>query len=194
MSDTAHPDSVPLRASPHAIPELARLIRARNELEQAITAIVNRPASIGHLGEFVAAAVFDIALEHSAITKAIDGFFRSGPLAGKSVNVKWYAGFEGILDITPACLPDTYLVLAGPRPAAMTSHGRTRPWLIERVFLFDATTLTNALRARGVKIGVATSVATALWTDAEVYPRANNLALAVSQAERELLGLFGRTC
>jgi hypothetical protein len=64
---------------------------------------------------------------------------------------------------------------------------------VERVFLFDAATLTNALRVRGVKIGVATSVATALWNDAEVYPRANNMALAVSQAQQELLGLFRRT-
>jgi hypothetical protein len=193
MSDLDFSDPPSPIATPHTLSELAHLIRARNELEQAITAIVHRPASIGHLGEFIAAAVFDIVLEQSAVAKAIDGFFRTGPLAGKSVNVKWYAAFEGELDITPSSLPDTYLVLAGPRPAAMTSRGRTRPWLIERAFLFDAVALTIALHARGVRIGDATSVAHALWHDGELYPRANNPALAVSPAQRELLGLFGRT-
>jgi hypothetical protein len=34
----------------------------------------------GHLGEWIAAQVFDIALEASAVAVGIDGRFRSGPL------------------------------------------------------------------------------------------------------------------
>ena len=41
----------------------------------------------GHLGEWIAAQVFDIELERSAY---IGGQFRTGPLQGQTVNMKWY--------------------------------------------------------------------------------------------------------
>jgi hypothetical protein len=44
----------------------------------------------GHLGEWIASQVFDIALEVSAVAEGIDGVFRSGALEGSMVNVKWY--------------------------------------------------------------------------------------------------------
>jgi hypothetical protein len=44
----------------------------------------------GHLGEWIASQIFDIQLEASAVTAAVDGRFRGGPLAGRSANVKWY--------------------------------------------------------------------------------------------------------
>jgi len=46
--------------------ELATLLAERNRTEQAITAIINRPAALGHIGEFIASSIFDIALEKSA--------------------------------------------------------------------------------------------------------------------------------
>src|SRR5436190_16511565 len=71
--------------------QLAELIRRRNALGKDITQIIGRPSLIGHLGEYIAARVFDITLEESAINKGFDGRFCKGPLVGKSVNVKWYA-------------------------------------------------------------------------------------------------------
>lgn len=38
----------------------------------------------GHLGEWLAAAVFDVQLEQSATAPGIDGVFRAGPLAGST--------------------------------------------------------------------------------------------------------------
>ena len=70
---------------------LANLIRARNANEIAMTRIIDRPALIGHVGEFIASLIFDIKLEKSAPHPGSDGRFQSGPLRGKSVNIKMYA-------------------------------------------------------------------------------------------------------
>jgi len=73
---------------------LADLLRRRNELDADIALLIGRPATQGHIGEFIAAKVFGIELEAGATHKASDGRFASGPLAGKSVDVKflWEAG------------------------------------------------------------------------------------------------------
>ena len=71
--------------------ELASLIKARNVLENSIAGIIGRPAHPGHIGEFVASRIFDIELPESAVNRGCDGHFRTGLLAGKSVNVKKYS-------------------------------------------------------------------------------------------------------
>lgn len=86
--------------------ELAELLRKRNEIDSAISSVIGRPAMSGHLGEFIAARIFDIHLAESATNKGTDGQFKNGPLAGKSVNIKLYGKQEGLLDINPAALPD----------------------------------------------------------------------------------------
>ena len=93
---------------------LADLICERNANEVAITGIVGRPAQLGHIGEYIASRIFDIELKQDATHRGSDGHFRSGQLAGKSVDVKFYAKREGVLDIKRKHLPDYYLVLAGP--------------------------------------------------------------------------------
>ncbi len=169
---------------------LAELIREKNVVDRMIASIVGRPALVGHVGEYVAAEVFDISLERSASRKSIDGHFRDGPLAGCTVNIKWYAKLEGLLDITPDSLPDYYLVLTGPKSGALSSRGTSRPWVIESVFLFRADALAASLRTRGVKIGIATSVTWQTWGGAEVYPTRRNMALVLSEAQRAQLALF----
>jgi len=170
--------------------ELAELIRQRNALGKEITRIIGRPGQIGHLGEFIAARVFDIALETSAVNKGFDGRFRSGPLAGKSVNIKWYAKKEGLLDIRVDAVPDFYLVLTGPPTKVLHSRGEDRPWLIDSAFLFDAVPLVESLRLRELKLGVATSVRNALWAAAEVFPNARNEKLPLSPDQCAMLSLF----
>ena len=49
---------------------LAALIRARNAIEIPITQIIGRPSQLGHIGEFIASRIFDIALEESAVHPA----------------------------------------------------------------------------------------------------------------------------
>jgi hypothetical protein len=169
---------------------LAKAIRARNAVEEEITAIIGRPAQLGHVGEYIAAHVFGIALEHSATHKGSDGRFTCGPLAGRTVNVKWYAKMEGLLDLAVDAIPDYYLVLAGPKSAAVSSRGTTRPWVIASAFLFHVGELVDHLHTRGVKLGVATSVTRPIWDKAEIYPLAANPRLTLSDEQRSLLSLF----
>ena len=169
---------------------LADLIRTKSRLESEISAIIQRPALIGHAGEFIASVVFDIELHTSASFKASDGRFRSGSLAGRSVNVKWYARNESLLDIHTSGDCDDYLVLSGPRSNQLTSRGGVRPWLIEAVYLFDCVDLSKSLSSAGVRIGVATSVRRESWEAAEIFPRANNPRLMLCDAQRDQLHLF----
>ena len=125
------------------------------------------------------------------MSKGIDGRFRSGTLAGKSANIKWYEKKEGLLDIREDALPDFCLVLTGPQTKVLHSRGEDRPWLIDFVFLFEAAPLVDSLRRKRLKLGVATSVAQNHWSEAEVFPTARNALLRLSSEEKSLLGLFG---
>jgi len=170
---------------------VAELIRRRNALDTEIARITRRPTLPGHLGEWVASRIFDIQLEGSAVAKAIDGRFVSGPLAGRTVNIKWYGKREGLLDVVTDPRLDYYLVLTGPRAPAEPSRGGTRPLVITATYLFGARGLLEMLRARGVKVGVATSVISQAWSDAEIFPRQANRELAISPDQRAALAAFG---
>lgn len=169
---------------------ISELIQKRNAIDEKIAAITQRPMVAGHLGEWIAAQVFGIELEHSAVARAIDGRFSSGPLRGRTVNVKWYLKREALLDVTESPTLDYYLVMTGPASAAASSRGGTRPWCIESVYLFNAKQLLDELRTRGVKIGVATSVRIAQWKDAQIYPDPRNPILSVGADQAALLRLF----
>jgi hypothetical protein len=169
---------------------IADLLRERNAIDEEIAAITHRPMTAGHLGEWVASQVFDIELEPSAAAAAIDGRFRSGPLQGRTVNIKWYLKREGLLDTSESDQLDYYLVLAGPPAAAASSRGGTRPWRLDAVFLFDARQLHAEQIERGVKRGVASSVLKRQWVAAEIYPASSNTLLPVTHDQVELLTLL----
>ena len=169
---------------------LAGLLSARNLIDGQIAGLIQRPALAGHIGEFIASLVFGIELASSATQAGHDGRFSAGPLAGNTVDVKYYAKREGLLDINERNLPRYYLVLTGPKSAAMTSKAGTRPFMVEEVFLFDAQSLVAAQRARGVGIGVASSVPTRMWEAARTYPAASQSPLRLSQEQIDLLDLF----
>ena len=170
---------------------LASLIRQRNDVDREIATVIGRPAHSGHIGEFVAAAIFDIELHESAVHKGEDGCFASGPLVGRSVNVKKSSVDEGLLNIRPDALPDFFMVLTGPRKPPESSRGTTRPWTIKSVFLFEAAPLVERLRERGVRIGVATSVRRHFWDEAEVYSSPNNPALRLTPEQVSIIKMFG---
>jgi hypothetical protein len=163
---------------------LAALVQARNEADRQIAALIGRPATPGNIGEFVAATIFGIRLAASGSQAGYDGVFETGPVAGKRVNVKAYGRHEGLLDVSPhPC--DYYLVLAGPPGSA-----RHRPWTIQPVFLFDTRTLLMALKERGVKISIATSVRRDQWEAARIYPTHERAPLRLTGEQQELLELF----
>ena len=171
--------------------KLAGLLTEMNIIGDRISEITHRPATIGHTGEYIASKIFDIELEESASAKGIDGHFRSGRLTGKSVNIKWYGKLEYMLDITPKDLPDYYLVMTGPKGQAVSSRGSIRPWLINYVFLFNAAELVIELNARGVKIGVASSVRKHEWQAAEIYPNKRSMVFRLSDEQMAKILAFG---
>jgi hypothetical protein len=168
----------------------AALLRERNAIDAELARLIHRPMTSGHLGEWIAAQVFDIELEASAVAAAIDGRFRSGPLQDRTANVKWYLKREGLLDTTDSTALDYYLVLTGPPSAAASSRGATRPWCIDAVFLFETRQLRSEQIMRGVKRGVASSVTRQQWAAAEIYPSAANPQLVVTPQQAEHLRLF----
>ncbi|THV41871.1 hypothetical protein [Glycomyces buryatensis] len=155
---------------------IAMLLRQRNDIDARITDIVGRPLVHGHLSDWIAAQIFDIELEPGA-NRAVDGWFRSGPLAGRTVNVKHYTRNEGLLDMTDSEELDYYLVMSGSRNGTTRAH---RPWGIDRVHLFDAPELIDALHTYMRRIGVATSVRAEFWRAAEIYPNRVNRTLLLS--------------
>ena len=80
---------------------LAQLLKVRNAIDQVIAAHIGRPAEWGHIGEYIAAAVFGVVLHKAANYRATDGVFLHGPQAGRSVNVKWYGAQENLLGSRP---------------------------------------------------------------------------------------------
>jgi hypothetical protein len=174
----------------HALQTIATLLRERNAIDARIAAIIGRPMTAGHLGEWIAARIFDIALEPSATATAIDGQFTSGVLRNRTVNVKWYLKREGLLDVTASDALDYYLVMTGPAAPATHSRGGVRPWCLTSVYLFDARQLLHELRTRGVKIGVASSVRASQWAAAEIYPRQRNQTLIIRPEQAQMLRLL----
>jgi len=168
---------------------LADLLQQRNEIDAEIAHIINRPALPSHLGEYIASKLFDIRLQESASDKGIDGVFQTGPLRGRTVNIKYYGKREG-LDISPGDLADYYLVLTGPKAPATSSRGGIRPFVISNIHIFEMRQLLNELRVRGVKIGTATSVTNNLWDATEIYPNHRNASLSITEIEKTILQHF----
>jgi hypothetical protein len=97
---------------------LAELLRVRNAADLDIARLIGRPVERGHLGEWIAARLFDLDMATSATQAGWDGRFHSGPLAGRTANIKFYGRLEGGLDLRDADeATDEYLILVGP-PAA----------------------------------------------------------------------------
>jgi len=163
---------------------LAGLVRIKNKADAAIAELIGRPSAPGNVGEFVAAAVFAIQLTPSGSHPGYDGVFTAGHLAGKTVNIKTYSRHESVLDISPhPC--DYYLIMTGPADQAPVL-----PWVIDSVFMFERERLLAVLRARKVKIGIATSVRKADWETARVFPPQRASPLRLSESQLAQLALF----
>ena len=62
--------------------QAAAMLRERNAIDAELARLTRRPMTSGHLGEWIAAQVFDIELEASAVAAGIDGHFRSLIIGG----------------------------------------------------------------------------------------------------------------
>lgn len=164
--------------------EFARLLAERNFVDAKIAHLINRPAEKGHIAEYLAARIFATELHASAAHIGSDGYFTAGPLMGHSVNVKYEAKHDGLLDINPESGPDNYLVIVGPKTPPISSMGTMLPFVIASVFLFEGERLLADLHSRGINVEVATSVKAAWWSAAEIYPIQRNPMLPLSEEQR----------
>lgn len=172
------------------IMQLSELIKERNYIDQKISSIINRPAMIGHMGEFIASKIFGIELEKSASNKSIDGKFNEGTLSGCTVNIKWFSKNDGLLNLTRNNPPDYYLVMTGPKTQPSSSLGKSAPLCIEYIFLFKSSDLITSLKQSSVKNGTATRVDNQLWDQAEIYPNQENKLLILGDTQKKLIKLF----
>lgn len=167
---------------------LAEATRRLNAVGAEITRITDRPANRGTTGEFIAARIFDIALHGSGTHKGSDGRFTTGQLAGKLVNIKWYANDTGLLDTNLTPEDDLYyVVMTGDRTPATSSRGKAAPWVISYAFVFWDGPLCDALKG---KRGTAVSVPRYLWDAAEVFPDSRSKLLVLTEQQKSLLRLF----
>jgi hypothetical protein len=184
---------------------LIELLKERNILDEKIARLIGRPATTGHIGEYIAASIFNIALENSASNKGYDGRFLEGPLAGRTVDIKCYTKHENVLDLPqdaallPPTLPSYYLVLTGTKSAALSSRNTHRPLVIESIFLFEAIKLIRTLDLRAnqlgrkVKFGLSTSIPKQFWDEAKLYPTQRNQTLVLSPEQKRILAVFHET-
>lgn len=167
---------------------LADLLGQRDVVERRIAAITGRSARQGDVGEFIAACVFDIELAVTAVQAGHDGWFRSGPLRGRTVNIKTYGSAADGIDVSlHAC--DYYLVLSGLRktPGAVQHHR----WSISAVYLFDRQRLLAEFTNRGVKVGIATSLRVGDLAASRLYPVPGPSALlSLTEKQVAMLALF----
>lgn len=181
----------PATESQGQLEELAFLLKVSNQIQSRIARMIGRPCLTGHLGEWLASKLFDIELCESATQAGFDGRFRTGPLKGKSVNIKWYLKRANEVDLTKERdRPDYYLVMTGPPSRELTSKGSSRPWALDSAFLFEARSLHEDLESRGLFIGVGSSVRTELWGPAQVFPPVPNSPLEILPEQEESLKAF----
>ena len=173
-----------------SLARIAALLGERNRVDASIAKVIDRPVTAGHLGEWIASQIFDIALAESAANQGFDGRFRSGSLRGCTVNIKWYMKRTGLLDTTEFPDLDYYLVLTGPASPSGSSRGISRPWCIQAVFLLEARQVRAGQVARGVRSGIASSVIRKRWDAAEIYPQARNPLLIATPEQVQLLQMF----
>ena len=167
--------------------ELAKLLERRSAVDSDIAKAIGRRAEKGHIGEYIASRIFGIRLHASASTKGSDGVFTTGPLAGMTVNVKWYTTDDSGADLPKSSGAKFMLVFSGGGP---TGEGPHRPLTIDSVYIFDEAEIMGRLRERGVKIGPSASVRNADWEEAEVYPVGRSPILRLTEDQRRSLELF----
>ncbi len=169
---------------------LADLIGERNRVEREIVAITDRSAQLERVGEYIASIIFDLTLYPFRSEMGSDGYFNIGPLAGQSVDVKWYSREEYRVSVNVAALPDYYLVFSGPRVSTIVSRRAPHAWAISKVHLFQAKAFVDASLLNNAKANVGIVVARAHWDEAELYPNARNPFFSLTEAQRARLAMF----
>jgi hypothetical protein len=94
-----------------------------------------------------------------------------------------------LINLNPDISEDVYpLIFTERYKAASSSKDGERPFCISNAYLFNEWKLCSALREKGIKVGVATSVRKEHWYEREIYPE--NKMVYNLELTPELVELF----
>jgi hypothetical protein len=89
-----------------SLARVAALLRERNAIDAELAGLIQRPMTSGYLGDWIAAQVFGIELEASAVAAGIDGRTQASPF-GAATRDEWSLAALGVANIASALLePD----------------------------------------------------------------------------------------
>ncbi len=167
--------------------QLADLLRVLNTVNHALSGVLGRAANVGNISEVIASEILDIQLAERANHPVFDGVFATGPLQGKTANVKWRnVGVKTINMTDSDTLPDYFLTLTGPKKTGSLYH----PFAIKEVCLFEAAPLVQRLKKEGIPIGFQTRVGAEAWEKARIYPVQKGSPLPLTRTQEDLFTVF----
>ena len=109
-----------------SLAQAAALLRERNAIDVELAGLIHRLMTSGHLGGGLPRRSLTSNSEHQLLRQALMAVSRSGPLSGRTVNIKWSLKREGLLDMTESVALDYYLVLTGPPSPYRRQMGAVR--------------------------------------------------------------------
>lgn len=134
-------------------------LRRRRSADEELSRVLGQPVEGRNLCELIAARAMDIELEPSDREVGLVGIFRSGPLAGSRVSLRFHRHLEVLRPPKPEESCDYHVVLLGPPDTSS-------PDLLDSMYLFD-----TASFARESQRGQAPEARKDGWREAEIFPR-----------------------
>ena len=171
--------------------QLADLLQVLNTVNHALSGLLGRTANVGNISEIIASEILDIQLAERANHPVFDGTFASGPLQGKTVNVKWRNDGSKTINMKDSdMLPDYFLALTGPKKSSTKMGSPYHPFAIKEVCLFAAASLVQRLKKDGIPIGHQTRVGAEAWEKARIYPVQKGSPLPLMRTQEDLFTVF----
>lgn len=142
--------------TPDELSDFADALRRRRSADEELSRLLGHPVERWNLCELVAARALDLELARSDPKQGHLGTFRTGPLAGSRVNLRFYRVREPLRPPAPGWDCDYHVVLQG-------SPDAEEPETLQGVYLFDASSFLRELQRGGGRKKEA-------WKEAEVFP------------------------
>jgi hypothetical protein len=140
--------------------DFADALRRRRAADDDLSRILGRPVERWNLCELVTARALDVELELSSVEWGQVGVFRSGPLAGSRVSVRFYSSLEPLRPTGPEPPCDYHVAIKGPPDTRF-------PELIHRIYLFEVAGIPEEIERRGGSMAQVDET----WDAFEVFPR-----------------------
>gem|GEM_PF-1480306 len=139
--------------------DFADALRRRRAADDDLSRILGLPVERWNLCELVTARALDVEVELSSVEWGQVGVFRSGPLAGSRVSVRFYSAMEPLRPTAPEPPCDHHVAILGPPDTRF-------PELIHGIYLFEVAWIFEEMERSG---GLMAQVDEA-WDAFKVFP------------------------